>query len=148
MANEQLRRNRQNGRAHHPLCGCRNTQRVCRHVAHISQRLVARCGLHHLLDIHHLRKIPGPSSRRAQRSKGFLPLSLSDEYDANNRDNLINNLPTYLLSDVNNDDFLIFLSILMPLEISAYNYFLSPKNNSPNYFLPKQSVIVRIPFCS
>jgi hypothetical protein len=81
MANEQLRRNRQNGRAHHPLCGCRNTQRVCRHVAHISQRLVARCGLHHLLDIHHLRKIPDPPSRRAQRSQRLLPLSLPDEYE-------------------------------------------------------------------
>ena len=36
----------------------------------------------------------------------------ADEYDRNNRDSLINNLPTYLLSDSNNDDFLIFLSMI------------------------------------
>jgi hypothetical protein len=36
----------------------------------------------------------------------------ADEYDANNRDSLINNLPTYLLTDSNNDDFLIFLSMI------------------------------------
>lgn len=36
----------------------------------------------------------------------------ADEYDANNRDSLINNLPTYLLTDSNNDEFLIFLSMI------------------------------------
>jgi len=36
----------------------------------------------------------------------------ADEYDANNRDGLINNLPQYLLNDVRNDDFLIFLSMI------------------------------------
>ena len=36
----------------------------------------------------------------------------ADNYDANNRDSLINNLPAYLLSDANNDDFLIFLSMI------------------------------------
>jgi len=36
----------------------------------------------------------------------------SDEYDSNNRDSLINNLPEYLLKDVRNDDFLIFLSMI------------------------------------
>ena len=36
----------------------------------------------------------------------------ADEYDRNNRDSLINNLPSYLLSDANNDDFLIFLSMI------------------------------------
>lgn len=36
----------------------------------------------------------------------------ADEYDSNNRDSLINNLPEYLLKDVRNDDFLIFLSMI------------------------------------
>lgn len=36
----------------------------------------------------------------------------ADEYDANNRNSLTNNLPTYLLGDANNDDFLIFLSMI------------------------------------
>ena len=36
----------------------------------------------------------------------------ADEYDRNNRDSLINNLPSYLLSDSYNDDFLIFLSMI------------------------------------
>lgn len=36
----------------------------------------------------------------------------ANEYDANNRDSLINNLPHYLLNDTRNDDFLIFLSMI------------------------------------
>ena len=39
-------------------------------------------------------------------------IDAADEYDSSNRDNLINNLPEYLLKDVRNDDFLIFLSMI------------------------------------
>jgi hypothetical protein len=43
------------------------------------------------------------------------PKSYEDEaaeYDTNNRDSLINNLPEYLLVDTRNDDFIIFLSMI------------------------------------
>ena len=39
-------------------------------------------------------------------------LDSADEYDVNNRDSLINNLPEYLLLDDRNDDFIIFLSMI------------------------------------
>ncbi len=67
----------------------------------------------------------------------------ADEYDANNRDNLINNLPTYLLSDVNNDDFLIFLSMIGHHFDNIYIYIdkfpmLSFNNSGVNTTIPNK----------
>ena len=47
------------------------------------------------------------------------------EYDKNNRDSLINNCPSYILNDSNNDDYIIFLSMIGHYFDHIYEYISS-----------------------
>jgi len=62
------------------------------------------------------------------------------EYDKNNRDSLVNNTPEYILTDDNNSDYLIFLSMIGHYFDNIYNYIKClpsekhPSQNSEDNF--------------